>query len=79
MSSKSVRPPPELGKNANLVRSYIARSEERKSKVDLYGPAGVPILEEVWLMGNADAHCTLGREEAQTTQRTFCSNFFVLL
>ena len=53
LSSKSLRPPTELGKNANLVRNCTARSEGRK--VDLCRPGGSPVFEEVWLMGKADS------------------------
>ena len=52
----------ELGKNSILFQE----------KIYLYGWAGTPIFEELWLMCNADAHCTLGREEAQAdTQKEF--------
>ena len=47
--------------------------EEREKIIDFYGWAGTRIFEELWLMCNADAQCTLGREEAQTnTHREFC-------
>ena len=50
-------------------------SEERK-KSDLYGQAGTPIFEELWLMCNADAHCTLGREgECPHKHRILCLIF----
>ena len=35
-------------------------SEGEKENIDLYGGAGIPAFEEVWLMYNADAYSTLG-------------------
>ena len=36
--------------------------EERKN-IDFDGWAVIPIFDELWLMCNAEAHSTLGREE----------------
>ena len=33
--------------------------KKEKKKIDLYGWADIPTFEEVWLMYNADARCTL--------------------
>ena len=69
--------PTELGKNSDLLRGYIA-SLRRRGKMDLYGPVGTPIFEELWLMSNADISGTLGsggqREEAKKNTN---SNFYV--
>ena len=71
--------PKELGKNSDLLRGYID-SIRKGEKVDLYGPAGTPIFEELWLMSNADAPSTLasgreGRGQKKKTQQLLCLTF----
>lgn len=34
-------------------------TKHRADYIDLYGRAGIPTLEEIWLIYNANAHCTL--------------------
>lgn len=59
-------------------------SEERKdidSKIGnslaVNSPEGIPIFEELWLMCNADVHCTLGREGGDPNKQkdSFIFNF----
>ena len=42
-----------------------------------YDGGGIPTREELWLMCNVDAHCTLGRRQkaGKHTQRNFMFNF----
>ena len=73
--------PKELGKNSDLLRGYID-SIRKGEKVDLYGPAGTPIFEELWLMSNADAPGTLasgreGRGQKKKNTATSMFNFFL--
>ena len=52
--------PTELRKNSDPLRGYIASIKRRREKMDLYGPAGTPIFEALWLMYTADTHGMLG-------------------
>lgn len=66
--------PYRTGKNAILLRSYID-SIRRKEKIDLHSLEGTHTFEELWLMCNADAHGTLGREAARRNIDNFIFNF----
>ena len=78
LSDKSLWPLTELEKNPIVWGTYTA-SLRRKKEKDLYGWAGASIFEELWLMCNGDAHCVLGRKEAQRDpQREFRLIFLVL-
>ena len=68
--------PYRAGEECILLRSYIA-GVRRKKKIALYGGADTPISEELWLMCDADAHCTLRREgEGPNKQKeNFMFNF----
>lgn len=69
----------KAGKYANLLRSSIARVRRKGKNPDLYGRAGTPSFEELWLTLKEDARRTLNGEEAQTDgERTLYLNFLVL-
>lgn len=49
---------------------FLVVSEEREKRNDLQDRASTANSEELWLMCDPGAHCTLGMEEPQTsTQR----------
>ena len=51
--------------------------------MDLYGPAGTPIFEALWLMYTADTHGMLGsgggRRSKETQRGNSMFNFFLVL
>ena len=76
-SSKSLWFLTESGKNAVLLRSYIA-SIRRKKKKYLYSQASILAFEEVWLMYNAEVCYILQGDERDPNrqterQREFCA------
>ena len=75
--------PTELRKNSDPLRGYIASIKRRREKMDLYGPAGTPIFEALWLMYTADTHGMLGsgggRRSKETQRGNSMFNFFLVL